>query len=101
MREVRIKGLGMRNWASSMGLLGLFLSAHSPRFSFMAGDEDGRRRDAAPPGLASSPLLEGKMIGVLWCSSGGRWGSCPTLPRRELRLCQHAHFYLLSCWLTA
>ena len=79
-----IKGLGMGNWASSMGLLGLFLSALFPRF--LQAMEDGRRRGAAPPGLVASLSSEGKMIGGLWCSSGGRWGSCPTLPHGELRL---------------
>jgi len=45
VREVRIKGLGMGNWASSMGLLGLFLSALFPRF--LQATEDGRRSSRA------------------------------------------------------
>ena len=48
MREVRIKGLGMRNWASSMGLLGLFLSTLS-LLVFHSPGGDGRRRGAAIP----------------------------------------------------
>ena len=65
MREVRIKGLGMRNWASSMGLLGLFLSAHSPRFSFMAGDEDGRRRSSRARQLAVAGREDDRSLVVL------------------------------------
>jgi len=41
--------------------------------------------DAAPP-LHCSP--EGrKTKGFYWCYSDGRWGSCPTVPYGELRLC--------------
>jgi len=68
-----------------MGLLGhtivsgaIFLSLF---LALQATAAAAGRRGAA---LASSP--EGKMKGVLLGYSGGRWGSCPTLPHGELRL---------------
>jgi len=81
----REKGLGMGQLNALMGLLGhtvvfgaVFLSLF---LALQATDAAAGRRGAA---LASSP--EGKMKGVLLGYSGGRWGSCPTLPHGELRL---------------
>jgi len=69
----------MGHLGRAMGLLGLFLTvvSLSPRFlPVQATDTAAGRRSASSP--------EGKMIGgTLLCYSGGRWGSCPTLPHGE------------------
>ena len=83
----RVWGWGI--WAVGQlncALLGLFHTTPSPRFS--------QATRLTPPPAAAAPLTmagqvapEGKMKrGVLLGNSGGRWGSCPTLPHGELRL---------------
>jgi len=68
-----------------VGLLGLFLTS----LCLSAATGDGRHR-RLPRHRSSSPLwLAGSpKEGVLLIFSDDRWGSCPTLPHGELRLCR-------------
>ena len=84
----REEGLGMGNlggWANSIGPWAF--STRLPLPVFHRRHDSRRRRlpRRRSPWPARSP--EGKMKrGVLLGNSGGRWGSCPTLPHGELRL---------------